>query len=228
MRWTDPELGEVYPDEFIPVAEQTGIITDISVIVLKQVLRQLKEWERAGVELTVCVNLSGADILQAGFVRHAIDSLRASGLDSSAIIMEVTETMMMADMDIALGNIREFELAGIRLAIDDFGTGFSSLAQLKMLPVQELKIDKSLILRLDQDSDDQKIVRSTIEMAHYLGLKVVAEGVENLASLRLLQAMGCDAVQGYYLARPMTAAALEGWLAEPPAQIRALVEELHA
>lgn len=228
MRWTDPELGEVYPDEFIPVAEQTGIITDISVIVLKQVLRQLKEWERAGVELTVCVNLSGADILQAGFVRHAIDSLRASGLDSSAIIMEVTETMMMADMDIALANIREFELAGIRLAIDDFGTGFSSLAQLKMLPVQELKIDKSLILRLDQDSDDQKIVRSTIEMAHYLGLKVVAEGVENLASLRLLQAMGCDAVQGYYLARPMTAAALEGWLAEPPAQIRALVEELHA
>lgn len=228
MRWTDPELGEVFPDEFIPVAEQTGIITEISVIVLKQVLRQLQDWEGAGIDLAVCVNLSGADIVQAGFVRHAIDSLRASGLDSSAIIMEVTETMMMADMDLALANIREFELAGIRLAIDDFGTGFSSLAQLKMLPVQELKIDKSLILRLDQDSDDQKIVRSTIEMAHYLGLKVVAEGVENLASLRILQAMGCDSVQGYYLARPMTASALQGWLAEPPPRVRAIAEEQNA
>lgn len=228
MRWTDPELGQVFPDEFIPVAEQTGIITDISMIVLKQVLRQLQDWERAGIDLTVCVNLSGADILQAGFVRHAIDSLQASGLDSSAIIIEVTETMMMADMDVALANIREFETAGIRLAIDDFGTGFSSLAQLKMLPVQELKIDKSLILRLDQDSDDQKIVRSTIEMAHYLGLKVVAEGVENLASLRLLQGMGCDAVQGYYVARPMTAAALQIWLADLPPQVEAIAEEQNA
>ena len=135
---------------------------------------------------------------------------------------------MMADMDMAVANIREFETAGIRLAIDDFGTGFSSLAQLKMLPVQELKIDKSLILRLDQDSDDQKIVRSTIEMAHYLGLKVVAEGVENLASLRLLQGMGCDSVQGYYLARPLTAAALQGWLADLPPQVRALAEEHNA
>lgn len=225
MRWTDPELGEVFPDEFIPVAEQTGIITDISVIVLRQVLRQLQEWEDVGIELTVCVNLSGADILQEGFVRHAIDSLQASGLDSSAIIMEVTETMMMADMDVALANIRQFEVAGIHLAIDDFGTGFSSLAQLKMLPVQELKIDKSLILRLDQDNDDQKIVRSTIEMAHYLGLKVVAEGVENLGSLRLLQDMGCDSVQGYYVARPMTAAALQLWLAELPPQVLAIAEE---
>ncbi len=228
MRWTDAELGEVYPDEFIPVAEQTGMITAISVIVLKQVLRQLQDWERSGVELAVCVNLSGADILQADFVRHVVDSLQASGLTSSAIVIEVTETMMMADMAVALANIREFEAAGIRLAIDDFGTGFSSLAQLKMLPVQELKIDKSLILNLDRDGDDQKIVRSTIEMAHYLGLKVVAEGVENLDSLRMLQGMGCDSVQGYYLARPMTAAALQDWLARPPTEVRSIAEERYA
>ncbi|MEQ9464050.1 MAG: EAL domain-containing protein [Haliea sp.] len=228
MRWTDTELGAVYPDEFIPVAEQTGIITAISVIVLKQVLGQLQDWQGAGIELTACVNLSGADILQAGFVRHVIDSLQASGLDSSALVIEVTETMMMADMDVALANIREFEEAGICLAIDDFGTGFSSLAQLKMLPVQELKIDKSLILNLDRDGDDQKIVRSTIEMAHYLGLKVVAEGVENLASLHMLQDMGCDSVQGYYLARPMTASALQSWLAAPPPEVRAISEERYA
>ncbi|MBB91323.1 MAG: hypothetical protein CMF68_10100 [Magnetovibrio sp.] len=222
MRWNDPELGEVYPDEFIPVAEQTGIITDISMIVLRLVLRQIQAWERAGLELTVCINLSGADILQLDFVRHAIHQLASSGLDSSAVVFEITETMMMSDMDLALANIREFEKVGIRLAIDDFGTGFSSLAQLKTLPVQELKIDKSLVLRLDQDKDDQQIVRSTIEMAHYLGLKVVAEGVENIASLRLLQAMGCDAVQGYYIARPMSAADLETWLGDLPVPVLAI------
>jgi diguanylate cyclase (GGDEF)-like protein len=222
MRWNDPELGEVYPDEFIPVAEQTGIITDISMIVLRLVLRQIQAWERAGLELTVCINLSGADILQLDFVRHAIHQLASSGLDSSAVVFEITETMMMSDMDLALANIREFEKVGIRLAIDDFGTGFSSLAQLKTLPVQELKIDKSLVLRLDQDTDDQQIVRSTIEMAHYLGLKVVAEGVENIASLRILQAMGCDAVQGYYIARPMSAADLETWLGDLPVPVLAI------
>lgn len=222
MRWNDPELGEVYPDEFIPVAEQTGIITDISMIVLRLVLRQIQAWERAGLELTVCINLSGADILQLDFVRHAIQQLASSGLGSSAVVFEITETMMMSDMDLALANIREFEQVGIRLAIDDFGTGFSSLAQLKTLPVQELKIDKSLVLRLDQDTDDQQIVRSTIEMAHYLGLKVVAEGVENIASLRLLQAMGCDAVQGYYIARPMSAADLETWLGDLPVPVLAI------
>tara|TARA_R110000772_G_scaffold266469_1_gene388978 strand:- start:1321 stop:3675 length:2355 start_codon:yes stop_codon:yes gene_type:complete len=227
MRWNDSELGEVYPDEFIPVAEQTGIITDISMIVLRLVLRQLQDWERAGLEVTVCINLSGADILQLDFVRHAIDLLASSGLDSSAVVFEITETMMMADMDLALANIREFEKVGIRLAIDDFGTGFSSLAQLKTLPVQELKIDKSLVLQLDQDADDQQIVRSTIEMAHYLGLKVVAEGVENIASLRLLQAMGCDAVQGYYIARPMPAPELAAWLEDLPPPVLAIAGDPH-
>ncbi len=227
MRWNDSELGEVYPDEFIPVAEQTGIITDISMIVLRLVLRQLQDWERAGLEVTVCINLSGADILQLDFVRHAIDLLASSGLDSSAVVFEITETMMMADMDLALANIREFEKVGIRLAIDDFGTGFSSLAQLKTLPVQELKIDKSLVLQLDQDADDQQIVRSTIEMAHYLGLKVVAEGVENIASLRLLQAMGCDAVQGYYIARPMPAPDLAAWLDDLPPPVLAIAGHSH-
>jgi len=190
--------------------------------VLRLVLRQIQAWERAGLELTVCINLSGADILQLDFVRHAIQQLASSGLDSSAVVFEITETMMMSDMDLALANIREFEQVGIRLAIDDFGTGFSSLAQLKTLPVQELKIDKSLVLQLDQDADDQQIVRSTIEMAHYLGLKVVAEGVENIASLRLLQAMGCDAVQGYYIARPMSAADLETWLGDLPVPVLAI------
>ncbi|PLW82465.1 hypothetical protein CWI75_11975 [Kineobactrum sediminis] len=222
MRWTDDELGEVYPDEFIPVAEQTGIITEISMIMIKQVIEQICAWRRGGLNLAVCVNLSGTDILKTDFVRHTVASLHESGLDPASMVMEVTETMMMTDMKMALANIKLFEDAGIQLAIDDFGSGFSSLVQLKTLPVQELKIDKSLVLRLDQDTDDQQIVRSTIEMAHYLGLKVVAEGVENKASLQLLQQMGCDAVQGFYVARPMTAAALESWLGDLPTNVRAI------
>ncbi len=219
MRWTDPELGQVFPDEFIPLAEQTGIITRISEIVVDKVLSQLLAWREAGLELTVCINLSGVDILKGEFVQATIARLHESGLPPSAVVMEITETAMVTDIDVAMENITQFRDAGIGLSIDDFGTGFSSLAQLKALPVQELKIDKSLVQQLDTDTDDQLIVRSTIEMAHYLGLKVVAEGVENIATLGLLQAMDCDAIQGYFLARPMAAEALSQWLARPPAHV---------
>lgn len=228
MRWTDDELGNVFPDEFIPIAEQTGIITRISEQIVRRVIDQILSWNRSGLYLTVCINLSGIDILQKEFLRGVLRSLEASGLPPSALVLEITETAMMGDMALATANLQDVEEAGIRLSIDDFGTGFSSLAQLKTLPVQELKIDKSLVMRLDTDKDDQQIVRSTIEMAHYLGLKVVAEGVESEQVLAMLHEMHCDAVQGYYLARPMSAGDLQNWLREPPPHMQRIPAVLDA
>ncbi len=228
LRWTDDELGEVCPEEFIPLAEQMGFISRISDLVLDLVIDQQLRWRAAGMDLTTCVNLSGEDVLHENFVGSAIDRLSRSGLPAHALVMEITETAMVTDMERALANLSLFEAAGIRMAIDDFGTGYSSLAQLKSLPVHELKIDRSLVQELDASHDDQLIVRSTIEMAHSMGLKVVAEGVENQASLTLLREMGCDAIQGFFLARPMAAADLVIWLARPPhylMDIRAALEE---
>ncbi|GAB5451899.1 MAG: EAL domain-containing protein [Halioglobus sp.] len=228
LRWSDEELGEVSPEEFIPLAEQMGFISRISDLVLDLVIDQQLRWRAAGMDLTTCVNLSGQDVLHESFVCSAIDRLSRSGLPVNALVMEITETAMVTDMERALANLSLFEAAGIRMAIDDFGTGYSSLAQLKSLPVHELKIDRSLVHELDASHDDQLIVRSTIEMAHSMGLKVVAEGVENQASLTLLREMGCDTIQGYFLARPMAAADLVIWLARPPhylMDIRAALEE---
>ncbi len=228
MRWTDDELGAVFPDEFIPIAEQTGIITRISEQIVTRVIEQVLSWRAGGIELTVCINLSGIDILQKTFLDSLMQALAVSGLPPSSLVLEITETAMMGDMALATANLKGVEEAGIRLSIDDFGTGFSSLAQLKTLPVQELKIDKSLVTRLDTDRDDQQIVRSTIEMAHYLGLKVVAEGVESEQILTMLNEMRCDSVQGYFLARPMAAADLEAWLRELPEHVRRIPAVLDA
>ncbi|TCO75603.1 putative bifunctional diguanylate cyclase/phosphodiesterase [Chromatocurvus halotolerans] len=228
MRWTDEELGAVFPDEFIAIAEQTGIITRISELVVRDVVQQLVVWRESGLVLSACINLSGLDILQSSFLRGVIAVVAEAGLPPSAVVLEITETAMMADMGLATANLNDVEAAGIRLSIDDFGTGFSSLAQLKALPVQELKIDKSLVMRMDTEKDDRQIVRSTIEMAHYLGLKVVAEGVENEQVLKLLAGMACDAVQGYYLARPMSADSLEPWLRELPPHVRQIPALLDA
>lgn len=228
VRWQDAELGPVYPDEFVPVAEQTGMITLLTRIVLKTVVGHLVQWREQGLELSVCVNLSGLDLQDSEFIEHLLETLQAASLNPGQVVMEITETMMMADVAAVLDNARLLESAGVPMSIDDFGTGFSSLAQLKMLPVRELKIDKSLVLQLDRDADDQQIVRSTIEMAHYLGLKVAAEGVENAATCDLLRGMGCDALQGYYLARPMDAESLVEWMRHPPEQVVELMESGHA
>jgi diguanylate cyclase (GGDEF)-like protein len=222
LRWTDSELGPVYPDEFIPIAEQTGIITRISEHVLGQTLAQVRHWRESGLDLRACVNLSGLDIMQARFAQRVLEQLADAGLPAQALALEITETAMLSDRAQASENLAPVNAAGIGLSIDDFGTGFSSLAQLRALPVSELKIDKSLVMHMDSERDDRQIVRSTIEMAHYLGLEVVAEGVETEPVLTLLSEMGCDAVQGYYLARPMPAAELAAWMRSPPPQVLAL------
>jgi diguanylate cyclase (GGDEF)-like protein len=212
LRWEDRELGTVYPDEFILVAEQTGIITELSEWVLGQVLEDQRSWRGGGLEISVSVNLSGVDVLNSGFIDEVMRRVEAAGLPVDAVVLEVTETAMMADADLARNNMERVERMGMRISIDDYGTGFSSLAQLRSLPVKELKLDRSLVDTIASEDGDRLIVRSTIDMAHHLGLEVVAEGVEDGEVLRILAAMDCDLIQGYLIARPMPALALVTFL----------------
>jgi diguanylate cyclase (GGDEF)-like protein len=226
LRWEDAELGRVFPDEFITIAEQTGIITQLSEWVVAQVIRDQQHWRRNGTDTAISVNLSGLDVLQADFIDRILADVHAAGLPVDAIVLEVTETAMMADADAARANMERVEKLGMRISIDDYGTGFSSLAQLRALPVRELKLDRSLIANIDSEVGDRLIVRSTIEMAHHLGLEVVAEGVETPAILALLSDMHCDVVQGYLLARPMPAEALAEFLSNQPASTALLRDTL--
>lgn len=214
IRWNDDELGVVYPDEFIPLAESSGEITLITDWVVEEALAQMTSWHQAGYTLGVSINLSAKDVLKDDFIGRIIDRIHQSSIKPSLLMFEVTESAVAEDMERALKNLSRLHETGIHLAMDDFGTGFSSLAQLKVMPVHELKIDKSFVRNLDKDGDDQKIVRSTIEMAHHLGLSVIAEGVEDKASLDILRSMHCDAIQGYFLSRAMTSEDLIAWLHE--------------
>ncbi len=214
IRWHDDELGAVYPDEFIPLAESSGDITLITDWVFAEALAQLARWREAGFNLGVSINLSAKDILKDDFIDRVVTMIQCQDVNPTSLMLEVTESAFVEDMDHALKNLQRLYDVGVHLAMDDFGTGFSSLAQLKVMPVHELKVDKSFVLNLDKDEDDQKIVRSTIEMAHHLGLTVIAEGVENNSTLELLIGMHCDAIQGYFLSKPMSSQDLIHWLTE--------------
>lgn len=212
IRWHDEELGPMYPDEFIPIAESSGDITLITDWVFKESLKQLASWQAAGFEMGVSINLSAKDILKDDFIDRVIALINSEKVQPEFLMLEVTESSFVEDTQKALKNLKRLYDSGVQLAMDDFGTGFSSLAQLKVMPVHELKIDKSFVLNLNKDQDDQKIVRSTIEMAHHLGLSVIAEGVENSQSLDLLRDMKCDAIQGYHLSRPIKADEIVDWM----------------
>lgn len=214
IRWNDSELGRMFPDEFIPLAEQSGDITLITQWVLNEAIQQLQQWQREGIDMGVSINLSARDILKDDFIDALIERIERDAIPKNRLMLEITESAMIEDAERAIRNLQRLYDFGVSLAMDDFGTGFSSLAQLKAMPIHELKIDKSFVLKLDQDIADQRIVKSTIEMAHHLGLSVIAEGVENQASLLLLKHMGCDAIQGYFLTRPMPLKDLYGWLRE--------------
>ena len=213
LRWHDDQLGRMFPDEFIPLAEQSGDITQITEWVVTEAIARMTAWQEEGHDLGVSINLSARDILNSHFIDRVIERTAHAGFERKNLMLEITESAMVTDTELALTHLKRLYDAGFDLAMDDFGTGYSSLAQLKTMPIHELKIDKSFVLRLDEDQDDQNIVRSTIEMAHHLGLTVIAEGVENQAALKLLEQMGCDAIQGYYLSKPMAIADLKPWLA---------------
>ena len=212
LRWMHPRLGAVPPSEFIAVAERTGIIREITGWVLDRALAQAAKWRDAGRSLAIAVNLSALDLLHSDFPERLRQRLSASGFPADRLVLEITESSVMEDLDIARRILEEVTAMGARFSIDDFGTGYSSLAQLKRLPVQEIKVDRSFVVEMARSSDVAQIVRSTIELGHNLGLRVVGEGVDNHSTLELLREMGCDLAQGYFISPPLGAHDLELWL----------------
>lgn len=215
LRWQHPQLGNVSPGEFIELAERTGSIQTLTRWVIEEGIRQLSEWNALGLVVQLSLNISADDLLGADLHERVLRLLDLHDVPAGQLIFEITESAIMREPEKALKVLHSLRACGISLSVDDFGTGYSSLAHLKRLPVQELKIDQSFVRNLDETSEDAVIVRSTIEMSHNLGLKVVAEGVEYEHSLRLLERWNCDTAQGYLISRPLTAAAFEAWM-QPP------------
>jgi EAL domain-containing protein (putative c-di-GMP-specific phosphodiesterase class I) len=220
IRWQHPERGLLAPAEFVPLAERTGAIADLTRWVLDAALAQCAEWRAAGLDLPVAINLAAANIVDVTLPDAVAAALARHGVPGDRLECEISEDTVMADpmraMEV-LGRLREL---GLRLSLDDFGTGHSSLAYLKKMPLDEVKIDRSFVLGMTDDENDAVIVRSTIDLARNLGLDVVAEGVENEDILRGLGDLHCDIAQGFHLSRPLPAAELETWLAGRPAPVR--------
>jgi diguanylate cyclase (GGDEF)-like protein len=215
IRWQHPTLGLVPPDQFIPMAEHTGLIKNLTSWVLNTALCQLREW-REGTDphipqLTMAVNLSTRSLLDDAFPAEVVAALDKWDVPAALLELEITESAIMADPVEAHRLLSELSAIGVKIAIDDFGTGYSSLAYLKDLPVDQLKIDKSFVLNMHRDPDDAIIVKSVIELGHNLGLQTIAEGIEDLETWQQLTILGCDSAQGYYLAKPLPPADLEAW-----------------
>jgi diguanylate cyclase (GGDEF)-like protein len=203
VRWRHPELGLVMPDEFIPLAERSGLIRQITDYVLDEVLRQLSDWRDAEVDVCVAVNLSARDLHDLELPNRVARRLALWGVPGRMLGLEITETSIMEDTDRAVEVLGRLRALHISLAIDDYGTGYSSLSYLSRLPVHEIKIDKSFVHGMLGDGNDRIVVRSTIDLARSLGLHVVAEGVENSAQSDMLSSFGCRYVQGYHVGRPV-------------------------
>jgi len=213
LRWAHPEHGAVPPDEFIPLAEHTGLIRPLTLFVLDRALAQCREWSDAGVGVGVAVNLSVRNLYDPSFADEVAGMLADHGVPASRLELEITESVIMADPMRAMDVLTRLSEFGIGLSLDDFGVGYSSLAYLKRLPVNEIKIDKSFVMNIARDESDAMIVRSTIGLARSLGMRVVAEGVECSETWDQLAALGCDVAQGHYLCTPMPAAEITEWLA---------------
>jgi EAL domain-containing protein (putative c-di-GMP-specific phosphodiesterase class I) len=213
VRWQHPRHGVMRPDEFIPLAEQSGKISLITKWVIKKAIAQCAAWRREGIDLTVAVNLSALDLFDSELPTYISGLLADAELPAEKLMLEITESAIMKDATYAQRILADLKRRGFCLAIDDFGTGYSSLAHLKRLPVDELKIDKSFVLNLTETAtDDLVIVRSTIELGHNMGLVVIAEGVETAESWSILERLGCDLAQGYYMSPPLPVDAIGNWL----------------
>ncbi len=212
VRWPHATEGLIPPDEFVPIAERTGLIGPMTEFVLRAALEQCKQWEQSGHRLSVAVNLSARSLLDSDLVGDIARALAATGVHPSKLVLEITETSVMSDAEYAMRVLNRLSSMGVGLAIDDFGTGYSSLSYLKRLPVDEVKIDKSFVLNMHDDENDAVIVRSIIDLGRNLGLRVVAEGVESASAWSALREMGCDIAQGYFVSQPLPADQLTAWL----------------
>ena len=212
VRWRHSELGLIMPDEFVELAEQAGLIRELSAAVLESALRQYASWRQRGIRLPISVNVSIKDVQDIDFPSRVEELLWKAEVPASDVTLELTESSMMAEPERVHQNILRLHELGLSLAIDDFGTGYSSLAYLKQLPASEIKIDKSFVMDMMEDENDAVIVRSTIDLAHNMGRQVVAEGVEHQDILDLLDILGCDTAQGYHICQPLPADELLLWL----------------
>ncbi|WP_414448618.1 putative bifunctional diguanylate cyclase/phosphodiesterase [Burkholderia sp. 22PA0099] len=212
VRWEHPTRGFIAPDQFIPFAEQTGYIKVISQWVADKAIGQIAAWQAAGMPLAVSVNVSARELILSTLPDTFSALLKKHSVSPDMLWIEITESAIMDDPNHAIETLDRLHALGIHLAVDDFGTGYSSLSYLKRMPIDELKIDKSFVIGMADHKDDETIVRSTIDLAHNMGLKVVAEGVESEAVLTRLRELRCDLVQGYYLTRPLPPVKLEAWL----------------
>jgi diguanylate cyclase (GGDEF)-like protein len=217
VRWQHPEHGLVPPGEFIPLAERTGLIGPLTHYVLDAALHQCRDWRRAGHELSVAVNVSARHLLDRAFPDEVAAALATWEVPAELLVVEITESTIMADPQHALEVLGRLNQMGVQVSIDDFGTGYSSMAYLKSLPVHELKVDRSFVSQMTSNNRDAVIVRSTVDLGRNLGLRVVAEGVEDPATWQELEALGCDAIQGYYVSRPVPPDDLLSWLQQQQA-----------
>ena len=214
LRWHHPELGFVGPDEFIPLAEQAGEMTRITRWVCRQAISQLASWQQAGRTLGLSLNLSAVDLMSDSLADFLSETVAASDIEANALTLEITESALMQDPEAAVERLYRLRAIGLRISIDDYGTGYSSLAQLKRLPVDELKIDRSFVQHLADSEEDRVIVRSTLALAHDFGLTAVAEGIEEESAWTILRELGCDELQGYYFSRPLKIADFDVWLSK--------------
>ena len=215
IRWIHPEHGFVSPEDFIPVAEETGLIVPIGCWVLSEACHRASEWNAAGYDdLKVSVNVSASQFVDPEFKATIVATLQSSGLDPRNLVLEITESMLMGDVDKLAVLLHDIKNLGVSFSLDDFGTGFSSLSYLKKFPIDELKIDRSFLLEVPDNNDDNSIVRAIIAMAHSLGQKVVAEGVEEVEQLEFLRQHECDVIQGFYFSKPLKQSDFEEYLSK--------------
>ncbi|MEN8199926.1 MAG: EAL domain-containing protein [Thermodesulfobacteriota bacterium] len=217
IRWKHPQHGLLNPEDFIGLAERTGLIKDVTKWVLKESIKQILLWQEKGLSISLSVNISPACLLSSELPEIITGLLGSNDLGDSVLTIEITETTIIQDPDLAYEILTRLKALGADIAIDDFGTGYSSLAHLKKLPVNEMKIDKSFVMDMLENKDDEIIVKSIIDLAHNLGLIVVAEGVETEEVALRLSNMNCDMLQGYFFSRPLPADQFEEWFTSNPA-----------
>ncbi|MDP2678000.1 MAG: EAL domain-containing response regulator [Rhodoferax sp.] len=223
VRWRHPVDGLVYPDQFIGLAEKTGLIDDLTRVVLDGALRQARTWQDAGLQLCVAVNVSMDNLISLDFPDFVAQAVRQAGVPPTSLILEVTESQLMNDPLMALDILTRLRLKRISLSIDDFGTGHSSLAQLRDIPFDELKVDRSFVHGVGRDPSLRTLFDASLGMGRQLGMKTVAEGVEDREDWDFLRLGGCDTAQGYFIARPMPGAELPGWIDDWGVRYRNLV-----
>jgi diguanylate cyclase (GGDEF)-like protein len=212
VRWNHPTRGLLYPGAFLTLVEESGLMPSLTTVVLAQALDQVADWHREGHPLTVAVNISASSLVHAALPSQVASMLASRGVLPSSLQLEITEGFLMVNRDLAQAILTSLRSIGVRISVDDFGTGYSSLAYLRDLPIDEIKLDNSFVIPMTQDARTAALVSSTIELAHSLGLRIVAEGVETASAYTELTRMGCDQAQGYYMSRPVPAAELNRWL----------------